>query len=272
MPSEQGFAGVEGTRLYYQALGEGAPIVLLHGFSIDHRMWDAQVAALSAAHRVVRYDLRGFGQSPPPNAPYANADDLKALLDHLGIARAVILGLSMGGGVAINFTLAYPEATRALIVAGSTLPGHQWGPAFTASLEAVSNTARDYGVEAARRLWLEHPLFSSVQRHPDAAASTAAMVGDYSGWHWLHRDPARSLKPPARDRLESIAAPTLVLIGEHEPSEFQAVAQELARRIPNARRAVLAGCGHMTNMEDPETFNRLVLDFTATLDGGSPPG
>ena len=122
MPSAQGFADVEGTRLYYQSMGEGAPIVLLHGFSIDHRMWDGQMAALSAAHRVVRCDLRGFGQSPPPTTPYANADDLKALLDHLGIARAVILGLSMGGGVAINFALAYPEATRALVVAGSTLP------------------------------------------------------------------------------------------------------------------------------------------------------
>ena len=108
-----------------KAAGSGAPLVLIHGFTLDMRMWDDQFTPFAERYRVVRYDVRGFGKSAvPAGAPYTNADDLAALLDYLDISSAAIVGLSMGGGIAIDFALAYPAMTRALIPVDSSPEGH----------------------------------------------------------------------------------------------------------------------------------------------------
>jgi pimeloyl-ACP methyl ester carboxylesterase len=261
MAEQQGFASVNGTRLYYESAGSGTPLVLVHGFSLDCTMWDDQVAAFTPHHRVIRYDLRGFGQSPASGVPYSHVDDLEALLGYLGIARAAILGLSMGGGIAIDFALAYPDATRALIPVDSTLGGYRWTPAFDVTLGAVYATGRRAGVEAAREQWLAHSLFESARVRPGPWARVGEMVTAYTGWHWVNEDPGRQLAPPALDRLEEIAAPALVVVGEHDMPDFRGVADVLTTRIRRARLAVLPGVGHMANMEDPARFNRIILDF-----------
>jgi pimeloyl-ACP methyl ester carboxylesterase len=261
MPERRGFAAVNGTRLYYEMMGSGPPLVLVHGFSLDCRMWDEQMAAFASRHLIVRYDLRGFGQSPAPAEPYAHAEDLKALLEYIGIAQAAILGLSFGGGIAINFALAYPAATRALIPVSTVLGGYRWTPAFDASLGAVYKTGRRNGIEAAREQWLAHPLFGPLQERDAARVHFARMVADYSGWHWVNADPNRVPDPPAIERLEAIAAPTLVVVGEREMPDFLALAEVLVARISGARRVVLPGVGHMVNMEDPTSFNQVVLDY-----------
>src|SRR5689334_19941744 len=114
-----GTAEVNHTRLYYEVAGSGPPLVLIHGFDLDTRMWDDQFEVFAQHYRVVRYDVRGFGKSARPTEPYAHEEDLKALLDYLGIAQAHIVGMSMGGGIAIDFTLTYPEMTRTLILVDS---------------------------------------------------------------------------------------------------------------------------------------------------------
>lgn len=157
---EHGFAEVEGTRLYYETAGSGPPIVLLHGFTLDHSIWDGQMDAFAASHQVIRYDLRGFGQSPPPSAPYAHVDDLKALLDYLGLARAAILGLSMGGGIAIDFALACPELTRTLIPVDSVLDGYRWSREGRATRRAAAALARGGDLDGARETWLADPFFA----------------------------------------------------------------------------------------------------------------
>jgi 3-oxoadipate enol-lactonase len=265
MPGERTFAAINGAYLYYEATGFGPPLVLIHGFSVDSHMWDDQMEAFSSYYRVIRYDLRGFGQSPPTTAPYAHIDDLRALLGHLGIAHAAILGLSMGGGIAIDFALAYPEATRALIAVDANLGGYRWTPEFDASLGSVYETGRSAGVDSARAQWLAHPLFAPAQEKPRVAACLAQMITAYSGWHWVNDDPGRWLKPPAFERLEAVAAPTLVVVGEREVPDFRALADALVARIPRARQVVLPGVGHMANMEDPDGFNSAVLAFLATL-------
>lgn len=258
-----GIRAINGTRLYYEVMGSGPPLVLVHGFSLDCRMWDDQMAAFAARHRVIRYDLRGFGQSPVPAAPYAHVEDLKALLEYLGIAQAAILGLSFGGGIAIDFALAYPDATQALIPVSTVLGGYRWTPDFGASLGAVYKIGRSSGIEAAREQWLAHPLFGPLQEREVAWQHFAPMVAAYSGWHWVNADPGHAPDPPAIERLAAIAAPTLVVVGEREVPDFRAVAEVLVARIPGARRVVLPGVGHMVNMEDPGSFNRIVLDFLA---------
>lgn len=259
MEIQTGVVEIDGTLLSYESAGSGPPLVLLHGFSLDRRMWDDQVDALSSHYQVIRYDLRGYGQSPPSNTPYAHVDDLKGLLEHLEITRARILGLSMGGGIAIDFVLAHPEATEALIVASPALGGHQWQSELNQSLGAVYETARRAGVDAARKQWLGHPLFAPARERPVVAARLTQMVNDYSGWHWVNEDPGRRLSPPAVERLEEIAAPTLVIVGGREIPGFRAVADLVAKRVRSARQVELPNVGHMANMEDSARFNQTLL-------------
>lgn len=265
MSVECGFAEVEGTRLYYETAGSGPPIVLLHGFTLDSSIWDDQMDAFAPSHQVIRYDLRGFGQSPPPTTPYTHVADLKALLDYLGLARAAILGLSMGGGIAIDFALTYPDATRALIAAAPTLGGHRLAPEVAAPFGAVYKTARSAGIDAARAQWLAHPFFGPAWEQPVVASALSRVVNAYTGWHWVNADPILSPEPAAVERLETIAAPTLVVVGEREVPSFRAAADVVATRVPGARQIVLPGAGHLVNMEAPALFNQVVLDFLAEL-------
>src|SRR6266851_3278425 len=112
---QTGFAELNGTRLYYEVAGEGHPLVLIHGGLVDRRLWDDQFDVFAQHYRVIRYDIRGFGNSDVPAGPYSNYEDLYGLLKFLGVEKAYIMGLSMGGGIDIDFTLAHPEMVAALI-------------------------------------------------------------------------------------------------------------------------------------------------------------
>lgn len=262
----ESFAAVNGTRLHYQVAGAGPPLVLIHGHGLDRRMWGDQFAHFTAYHHVVRYDLRGFGKSAHVGEDlYTHEDDLAALLNHLAIARAAILGFSSGGGVAIDFALAYPTMTRALIVVDAALGGHAWSEDWNVRWKALRQTASDRGVPAANEGWRAHPLFAPANEHPAVAAQLRQMIADYSGWHWGNRDPQRRHDPPAAGRLREITAPTLVFLGERDLPDFHAIAARIAENIPDARTIILPGVGHMTNMEAPERFNADVLRFLATI-------
>lgn len=209
MPTQTGFAAVNGARLYYEVAGAGHPLALIHGFSLDTRMWDDQFEAFARQHRVIRYDVRGFGRSAPPAGErYTNTGDLKALLETLGLARADVLGLSMGGGIAIDFALTYPEATRALIPVDTTLGGYpRWSPEWEAAYAPIPARAQAGDLAGARQLWLGHPLFGPARENLGVAARLGQMVADYSGWHWVNANPGRGATPPAAGRLDQIAAP-----------------------------------------------------------------
>jgi pimeloyl-ACP methyl ester carboxylesterase len=268
MSVQPGFAEVNGTRLYYEAVGDGSALVLVHGFTLDTRMWDAQVDELARHYRVVRYDQRGFGRSALPGSePYTHTDDLRALLEYLGIdVAAAVVGLSAGGEVALGLALAYPAALRALVLADAVVEGHKWSARWDAAVIPVWQGARQEGIAVGKARWLAHQgLFGPAQEQPAVAAGLARMVEDYSGWHWVNRDPQRRAAVPAIERLDQLHLPTLVVVGERDDADFQAQADALARGIPGARKAVIPGVGHMSNMEDPATFNRLVLDFLAEV-------
>jgi pimeloyl-ACP methyl ester carboxylesterase len=257
-----GIARVNGTSLYYEVAGSGEPVVLVHGFSLDSRMWDDQVDALAEGHRVIRYDLRGFGRSELPDGkPYSRAEDLKALLEHLGIGRANIVGLSMGGSVAVGFALSFPEMTHKLILADSALNGYDWSSEWESSMEAIRSRALSAGEKAANALWLEHPLFAPAREKPAVAAHLAQMVDGYSGWHWMNDDPLRVSDPPNVSRLTEVRSPALIVLGDRDLPDFHRIAAILQERIPDSRTFKLQGMGHMVNMEAPEQFNELVLDF-----------
>lgn len=264
MNIERDMVTVNGADLYYETAGSGQPLVLLHGFSLDRRMWDDQLAIFAEQYRVIRYDLRGFGRSAVPEGrSYAHADDLKAMLEQLGIRGAHLVGLSLGGWVAVNFALAYPQSIRSLVLASPVLLGLEWSQAYLEATNPVWAAATQEGIEVGKALWLRTPLFAQAMAIPKAARRLSEIVGDYSGWHLVNSDPGRVV-PDVLARLETIMAPTLVLAGEQDFSDFRRIADTLLQ-IPGARKVVLPGIGHMLNMEDPPTFNHLVLTFLAEI-------
>lgn len=258
------FAEVNGTRLWVEIDGEGSPLVLIHGSPLDCRMWAPQVAALAGTHRVIRYDVRGYGRSDPPDGtPYRHEDDLAGLLDWLGIARAAVLGLSMGGRLAVDFALAWPALVATLILAGSSVSGYPWTDDLDALAAALQAALTQGGVAAAQALTLEEPLLQPALREAEVRLALADQVRAYSGWHWLHNDPVIAPQPPAYTRLEEVAAPTLVITGEHDQPDIHGVAAALATRIPGAEATLVPGAAHMVNLETPEVFNDEVLGFLA---------
>lgn len=260
MESQTAFAQVNDTRLYYEVAGSSQPLVLIHGFSLDTRMWDDQFETFAKQYQVVRYDLRGFGQSAvPSNEPYIHADDLNALLQHLKIDSVYLVGLSLGGGVAIDFALAYPEATRSLITVDGILGGHKW----VKDWGYIWSAAKTKSVEVAKDLWLNDEMFSPANEQPGVSARMRQMVAGYSGWHWLNRNPERGPQPPAIERLKQIRAPALAIVGERDLPDFHAIADALQQRIPSCRKAVVPGAGHLANMEAPEQVNEIILSFLA---------
>ncbi|MEQ1574203.1 MAG: alpha/beta fold hydrolase [Vicinamibacterales bacterium] len=266
--SRSGHVSLPNASLYYDTTGVGEPIVLVHGFSFDSRMWDGQVAAWSQHHQVIRYDMRGFGRSSAVDTPYAHAEDLMRLIHSLGVPRATVVGLSLGGGVAINFALAYPQAVRALVLADPTLGGVVRSPDSIAVATAVQDTARNVGLDAGRALWLLSPLFAPAMARPDAAATLRMMVNAYSGWHWLNDDPDVALNPPPCTRLGEIHAPTLVIVGEQDVPDFHDIRRALEHGIQGATSLVMAGSGHVPNLEVPDRFNAAVLDFLREISVG----
>ena len=261
MDTFTGMAEVNNTRLYYEVAGTGPALVLIHGFTLDTRMWDDQFETFARHYRTVRYDARGFGQSAlPTGESYTHNKDLKALLGHLGIYHAHVVGLSYGGAIAIGFAQAHPEATDALVLIDSILPGFEWGE-LGPLLASVWSAGRKSGVEAAKELWLALGMFTPALEKPDVATQLRQMVSDYSGWHWVNS--VRAIDALGQQRPEEISGPTLVLVGERDMADFHAIADSLHRRIPGAKKIVLRSAGHMSNMEVPDELNQAVLSFLA---------
>ncbi len=262
MQIDQGFADVNGTRLYYEVAGLGHPLVLIHGFTLDTRMWDDQFEVFAQNYRVLRYDARGFGKSDLPTTPlYTHPEDLRALMTHLDIDHAHIIGLSMGGLIAVDFAVTFPESTDTLIPVDAALSGYTWQGERSSITARVK--AKQGGIEAAKEYWLNCDLFVPAAEQPSVDARLKQIVEDYSGWHFVNDDPASIPETPAIHRLDVLTMPTLVVIGERDIPDFHRMADIMTEGIAGAKKVVINRVGHMANMEAPEQFNEIVLVFLA---------
>lgn len=269
MDTQAGYRDIDGARIYYEDRGTGECVILIHGFALDRRMWDLQFNALAERFRVVRHDLRGFGKSDLPTGPYSTLNDLQIMMDQLGIDSACIVGVSLGGSLAVEFALTCPERVTGLVLAGSTLRGYPYSDDYVKEFLHYRKIARRKGVAVAQRDSLGSPLLRSIAAKPSLFGHVEAMIRDYSGFHWLQHDPHRVFYPPAIERLGEIACPVQIIIGRNDIDDLQGVAARLIREIPHARHIVLPGVGHIVNMETPERFNRIVLDFIDSLPAAS---
>ncbi|MEO8696293.1 MAG: alpha/beta fold hydrolase [Acidimicrobiales bacterium] len=243
-------------------------LLLVHGFTLDRHVWDDVVPALAADSRVICPDLRGFGDSPPPveGEPYTHADDLAALLDERGIDDVVVVGLSMGGWVATEFTLTYPARVRGLVLVDAVVRNHPFPFGWNKHIGAVYRRGRQHGRDAAIALWLDDDLFAFERSRPALALRLPALVANYGGYHLLHDDPHPAMDPPALDRLSEIAVPALVIVGEHDLPDFHAMSTTLSTDIPGAVHYVLAGAGHLAHLAAPDEFVRLLRDFVRNVE------
>lgn len=250
-----------GERLSYEMAGRGRTIVLIHGGLADSRLWDDQFKEFARHFRVLRYDLRGFGKSDFSMGPLSHVEDLAALLKSLGIEKASLVGLSLGGMVAADFALEHPSMVERLILVASGLRGHQ-GVRNEKGI-AANEAAQKEGMEKAIALWLEHPFFATGKNNPSYQRRMRTMLVDnFRTWGPTPAPIVWTWPPvPAIERLETIKQPTLVIVGDRDFSNITNIAEVLAARIPGAKKTVLAGVSHHLNMEAPRKFNRLVLDF-----------
>jgi pimeloyl-ACP methyl ester carboxylesterase len=260
---------VPGAELYYEVEGDGTPVVLVHGHALDTRMWDDQMPALADLATVVRYDARGFGRSTrDADTPYSHASDLWLLLDHLGIDEAILVGLSMGGRTVLEATLAAPERVRALVLLDALLEGVPWDPETKGGMDAIGAALRSGGLDAAKAAWLRHGFFVPAHRRADVVRRISEIIRDFSGVVWTGPDPHLP-HPKTIELLETIPAPTTVVVGELDVPCFREMSDVLAERIPNARRVTVPDSGHMVNMEAPEAVNALLRETVVSLGSAS---
>jgi pimeloyl-ACP methyl ester carboxylesterase len=259
-----GFADVDGGRLYYETAGTGRPLVLLHAGIADSRMWDAQMAAFAPHYQVIRYDQRGYGLSSVPDSPYAPARDLQQLLHYLGVGQALLVGLSGGGLLALDFTLEYPEMVAAMVLTAPGLSGFQWSSALEAQSRQLAAALERGDVPAAVDLWLalwvEGPAAPAGRADPAVRDRMRELLTDRFSRPPGQGEP-RLLEPPAIGRLAAVACPTLIVAGDQDVPDILRNTELLQAKIPGARRVVLPNVAHMVNLERPAEFNALVLDF-----------
>ena len=257
-PARRGFARVHGARLYYEMKGRGYPLVLIHGGQMDRRMWDPQFDLFARRYTVIRYDVHGYGRSDVPAKGFSHAEDLYGLLNFLRLEKALILGLSMGGRIAIDFALSHPERVETLVLVGPGLGGYR----FTdQSGWAIVEAARDEGLEKAAEMWLEHPYMAPAMEVP-AIREKIRQLAIENAHTWL-ANPIfeRHLKPPAIERLSAIHVPTLIVVGDRDVEDIQKIVDILTGGITGSEKQVIPGAGHIVNMEKPEEFNQIVLGF-----------
>jgi pimeloyl-ACP methyl ester carboxylesterase len=260
------FANINGVRMHFDVQGSGEPLLLVHAGIANLNMWDAQVAAFAPQFRVVRYDVRGFGETPDPAGKYTDYEDVKALLDHLGIERTHLLGISNGGRIAMEVALTYPERVNKLVLVAPGLPGYKapedrFDEEMSAKYdEAIKAGNKVLAAEIDAQIWVDGP-----RRRPgdvDAAFRKRALelirhtielgIGQGEG------DYAR---PLAAERLAELKAPTLLIEGDEDLQGMHDIAKQLEQGIPNLKRVDMPGTAHLPPMEKPQEFNRLVLDF-----------
>jgi len=258
-----GYADVDGGRLYYEVAGSGTPVVLLHAFALDTRMWDDQFELFARDYRVIRYDARGFGRSstPTPGQPYSHAEDLAALLAELDAHKPHLVGASMGGRFTLDFAVTQPDAMRSVVVIDTVIGGWPWSREWLEAYSPVIQAGRRGDIAAAKAAWLALPVFASVRENPPVAARVKRMVDDYSGWHFVNADPERRVAPPTLSQLGKIRVSTLAIVGDRDLPEFQRMAESVERQVANARRLGFPGAGHLPNMENPELTTKALRAF-----------
>jgi len=248
--------------LAYDVAGSGPTVLLLHSTVCDRRMWDPQVPALvDAGFRPVRADLRGFGDTPMPDGPFNNARDVVDLLDLVGAGRVAVVAASGGGRVGQEIAARWPGRVSALVLVATALAGHEAGAELSAFDEREEALLEAGDVDAATEL----NVTTWLGPHADEATRAAVRKMQRHAFD-VQLAPAPDVEPiDVEYDVAEIAAPTLLISGDHDLPDFREIAVELAGRLPDARHVPLDWAGHLPSMERPDAFNTLLVDFLRSV-------
>jgi len=275
----KGYLPLNEGRLYVETcLEEGdVPLLFLHGFTLDSVIWKPQVDYFTQcrkrSHIVV--DLMGFGRSDLPvmaseGMRYHHFDHIHSVLNAKAVEQVHLVGMSMGGGIAIEYAIAHPERVASMTLLGSVCHGQPWSESWIESLKAIGSMAREAGVDSAKMAWRRHPVFSGVQMDTAGARLLLATQKRYSGWHWLNRDPVAYLDPLACDRLGEIQCPVLAIIGESDIDDFKWAATMLSKQLGHKQCWLdrLPEVGHLPSLEVPDQINKRIAQFLDYVEKG----
>ena len=274
-------ARVDGVNLYYEAEGAGQPLVFVHEFAGDHRSWHPQVRFFSRRYRTIAFNARGYPPSDVPEGAEAYsqdraAEDIRGVLDALKIPKAHACGLSMGGYATLHFGLKHPDRALSLVVAGAGY-GSASGERekFLRDSEAVVKRFEDDGMAKTADFYAKGPTrVQLMDKDPHSWREFHRQLAEGSArGHALTQRGVQLRRPSIMDlgeRMEKLEVPTLIMTGDEddpclEPAIF------MKRKIPTSGLVVLPKSGHAINLEEPEAFNRAVLDFLTAVDAGNWP-
>ena len=241
---QTGTAEVNGTTLYYEVEGEGHPFVMVHGGLVDRRLWDEQFDAFAQHYKMIRFDMRGFGDSGLYKAdmpPFRLDDDLYELLRFLGIEKPYVMGLSMGGAVAIDFTLAHPEMVDALMPVAMGLSGFKGDESNKPLWMEIDATFKagelEQAAELSTRMWTDGPVRTPDQVDPAVRARIKAMaLRNYQRPDDVEGPEPLEPEPPAISRLAEIHVPTLIIVGDADVRDILVIADTLVAGIAGAKK------------------------------------
>jgi 3-oxoadipate enol-lactonase len=257
-----------GATIHYTERGpaDAPPVILLHGFPLDARMWAAQLDTLPVTHRVVTPDFRGFGQSPPAG-PFTLdhlADDVHALAQQLRLSRFVLAGLSMGGYVALAYAKKYPDTLRALILLDTQAAADT--PESRQNRDRLIAAAREHGPKPVADAMLQKMIpESTAKNRPQVVRDLRQMMDGANPESMANALAAMRDRPDHTSTLSTIQVPTLIVVGDQDAITPPEVAKKMQEKIPNAQLKIITGAGHMTPMEQPEQVNTTLTDFLHKL-------
>lgn len=243
-----------GGDINYEVKGEGEPIVLIHGFGLDSRMWSSQVDELSKTNKVITYDMRGFGKSSIPLEQYSHAEDLHELLQSLGISEAKIVGHSFGGEVAVEYALKYPNEVNSLVLLSPALNGVKGD---SSEWEALVELGRKGDIQGIKSKMLDNPIFKNFKDGSEGSKLITEMIQDYSGFHFQHKDPREYIN--SSERIKELICPVDVVIGENDEKVQKDVSEKYKQELGIEAR-VIPNCGHMAVLENSELVSEVIRE------------
>lgn len=271
---ESGFVEFPGTKIHYEVEGHGPALTLIHAGVAHLRMWDAQVAAWRERFRIVRYDERGFGRTITEDIPYSNAEDLRHVLDHVGVEKTHLLGTSRGGSIAMDFTLQNPDRVKSLILVAAGLNGYEVedDPRLVAvwpEMERLEEAHEwDALVELETQIWTDGP--GQPRDRVDPAIRRQMIEWNLENYR-AEQVANKVQRPdvPAAQRLDEIKVPTLLVWGTLDESAVAKSNEKMAGDIAGARTHVFDDVAHMVSLERAAEFNGLILDFLESVEASA---
>ena len=268
---QSGFATVEKAKIYYETAGSGTPFVMIHAGVADSRQWNNEFAFFARDYQVIRYDMRGYGKSEPVDGEFSHMGDLVSVLETLNVNKPIILmGCSMGGGLAMDFALTYPSKVKALIMVGSGPSGLELDVPTPEKFSEVEKAydAGDFDLvaELETQVWFDGTGRTPEQVNP-AMRKLAYEMNRIALTHEAKGLGKRlpNTEIPAFDRLGNLNAPVLVIVGAHDVPYIRAAADYMNDNLPHVQKVQIADAAHLPNMDHPTEFETIIKYFLTNL-------